>query len=112
MTEIVVRTLPQRLTDLYTLIRVFPVLSWGISSSLVGLGFSYTMNNSIRWMDYGLIILLIILVHGVVSHAFNDREDWLSGTDQLSPGILSGGSGVILNKQYSIEELSWVGKAA
>jgi len=112
MTEIVVRTFPQRLTDLYTLIRVFPVLSWGISSSLVGLGFSYAVNNRIRWMDYGLIILLIILVHGVVSHAFNDREDWLSGTDQLSPGILSGGSGVILNKQYRIEELSWIGKAA
>jgi len=112
LTEAVIRTLPDRVIAVYTLIRVFPVLSWGISSSLVGLGFSYAMNNRVRWMDYGLIILLIILVHGVVSHAFNDREDWLSGTDQLSPGILSGGSGVILNKQYRIEELSWVGKAA
>lgn len=112
MTEMAVHTIPQRLLAVYTLIRVFPVLSWGISSSLVGLGFSYAANYKIRWVDYGLILLLIILVHGIVSHAFNDREDWLSGTDKLSPGILSGGSRVLARRQFSIEELSWVGKAA
>lgn len=112
MTEIIVYAVPQRLRALYTLIRVVPVLSWGISSSLVGLGFSYNMNNRISWLDYSLILLLIILIHGVFSHALNDREDWLSGTDQLSPGILSGGSGVIAQGQYSLEELLWIGRSA
>ncbi|MCX5780019.1 MAG: prenyltransferase, partial [Firmicutes bacterium] len=112
MTEPMVHSIPQRLKALYTLIRILPVLSWGISSSLVGLGFAYSLDNKVNWFNYGLIILFIVLVHGVLSHAFNDREDWLSGTDQLSPGILSGGSGVIANQQYSLDELSLVGKAA
>lgn len=110
MTELIVRYTPQRLKALYTLIRIIPVLSWGITSSLVGLGFAYTIDKKIHWFDYGLIFLLIVLIHGVVSHAFNDREDWLSGTDQLSPGILSGGSGVVANNQYTLEELSLIGK--
>lgn len=105
MIEIPFNAVPQRLRALGTLIRVVPVLSWGVSSSLVGLGFSYNMNTSISWLDYSLILLLIILIHGVVSHAVNDREDWLSGTDQLSPGILSGGSGVIPQRLYSFEGL-------
>lgn len=112
MTEPSVHSIPQRLKALYTLIRILPVLSWGISSSLVGLGFAYFLDHKINWFNYGLILLFIILVHGVLSHAFNDREDWLSGTDQLSPGILSGGSGVIAHKQFTLDELSLVGKAA
>jgi len=112
MTEIVVQRVFPQLIALFTLIRVVPVLSWGISSSLVGLGFASTINKQIHWQDYGLIILLIVLIHGVASHAINDREDWLSGTDQLSPGILSGGSGVIRQRQYSLKDLSLIGKAA
>lgn len=112
MAELIVHSIPQRLKALYTLVRILPVLSWGITSSLVGLGFAYTTANKIHWFDYGLILLLIVLVHGVLSHAFNDREDWLSGTDQFSPGILSGGSGVVAGRQYTLEELSLIGKAA
>ena len=112
MAELVVHSIPQRLKALYTLIRILPVLSWGISSSLVGLGFTYALGYKILWLDYALILLFIILIHGVLSHAFNDREDWLSGTDQLSPGILSGGSGVVAQSQYELEELSLIGKTA
>jgi 1,4-dihydroxy-2-naphthoate octaprenyltransferase len=110
MTELIVHSIPQRLKALYTLIRLLPTLSWGITSSLLGLGFAYAMDYKIRWFDYGLILLFIVLVHGVLSHAYNDREDWLSGTDQHSPGILSGGSGVVGRSQFSLEELSWIGK--
>jgi len=109
MTEILVNVIPHRLKALYTLIRVIPLLCWGISSSLVGLGFAHSFNSSLSWLDYGLIILLIILIHGVISHAFNDREDWLSGTDPSSPGVLSGGSKVIAQSFYRLEELSRVG---
>lgn len=112
MTGTIVYAIPQRVKALYTLIRVVPVLSWGISSSLVGLGFAYTENKNINWITYSLILLLITLIHGVVSHAYNDREDWLSGTDQQSPGILSGGSGVVAQGQYSPGDLLWVGRAA
>lgn len=112
MTEISVNSMPHRLKALYTLIRVVPLLCWGISSSLVGLGFAHTYNSILRWLDYGLIIVLIILIHGVISHAFNDREDWLSGTDPLSPGVLSGGSKVITQSYYRLEELSWIGRIA
>ena len=112
MTGKIVYAIPQRVKALYTLIRVVPVLSWGISSSLVGLGFAYTENKNISWITYSLILLLITLIHGVVSHAYNDREDWLSGTDQQSPGILSGGSGVVAQGQYSPGDLLWVGRTA
>ncbi|MGI5921007.1 MAG: prenyltransferase [Syntrophomonadaceae bacterium] len=112
MTELIIRAIPQQFKALYTLSRVLPVLSWGITSSLVGLGCAHAVNNTIHWLDYGLIVMFIIVVHGILSHAINDREDWLSGTDQLSPGILSGGSGVILKRQYTLAELSFVGKSA
>lgn len=36
-----------------------------------------------------------ILVHGVLTHLFNDYSDYLSGTDAHSPAILSGGSRII-----------------
>ncbi len=112
MIEISVNSMPRRLKGLYTLIRVVPLLCWGISSSLVGLGFSYSYNNRLSWLNYGLIFLLIILIHGVISHAFNDREDWLSGTDPLSTGVLSGGSKVIAQSFYRLEELSWIARSA
>jgi len=112
VTESISHLRPQRLKALYTLIRIFPTLSWGISSSFLGLGFAYTVDSQIRWFDYGLILLFIVLVHGVLAHAYNDREDWLSGTDQLSPGILSGGSGVVGSSQYTLVELSLIGKIA
>jgi len=112
MTELLFYTVPQRIRALYTLIRALPVLSWGISASLLGLGFAYAVSTRIHWLDYGLTLLLIVLIHGVLSHAYNDREDWLSGTDQSSPGILSGGSKVINLGLYNLEELSWVGKSS
>lgn len=97
---------------LYKLIRILPVLSWGVSASLVGMGFAYSFNPGISWLDYGLIVLVIVLVHGAASHAYNDREDWLSGTDVASPGILSGGSGVIRRGFLGLDELSIIGRAA
>lgn len=112
MSRVMVNSMIRNIKGVYTLIRTVPVLSWGISSSLVGLGSAYAYGAGIRWLDYVLIILFIITVHGVVSHAFNDREDWLSGTDQYSPGILSGGSGVISRGLYNTEQLATFGKNA
>lgn len=45
-----------------------------------------------------LTLLLLggcLVVHGVLTHALNDYTDYRSGTDALSPALLSGGSRVI-----------------
>lgn len=110
MIQIKYQKISQHIKAIYILIRALPVLSWGLSSSLLGLGLAYNQEYNISWLNYGLIFLLIVIVHGVTSHAFNDREDWLTGTDQLSPGILSGGSGVVSQSLYKLEELSLIGK--
>lgn len=36
-----------------------------------------------------------VVIHGLLTHLFNDYADFLSGTDEHSPAILSGGSRVI-----------------
>ncbi|WP_411843560.1 prenyltransferase [Salinicoccus sp. HZC-1] len=45
-----------------------------------------------------LLVLLVtgaFLIHGALTHVFNDITDFESGTDQHSPALLSGGSRVI-----------------
>jgi 1,4-dihydroxy-2-naphthoate octaprenyltransferase len=102
--------LPTKARELYKLIRFLPVFAWGISSSLLGLGFAWQENKNLQWTTFILIVMMIVLIHGVISHAYNDREDWLSGTDQHTPGILSGGSGVIARGGFSPGELLWVAR--
>lgn len=104
--------LRQRTGAICRLIRFLPVLALGICSGLLGLGFAWQRNHNADWMTFALINLLVILIHGIISHAYNDREDWLSGTDQQSPGILSGGSGVIKEGRFSLEELLQAGRWA
>ncbi|MUV36447.1 hypothetical protein JNUCC1_00249 [Lentibacillus sp. JNUCC-1] len=62
-----------------------------------------------------LIIFLLLLfggvfIHGVLTHILNDHTDHLSGTDQNSPAILSGGSRVIQDGIISAENLWRLGK--
>lgn len=51
-----------------------------------------------------------ILIHGGLTHLFNDYADFLSGTDQNSPAILSGGSRVIQKKLIPPEIVWKLGK--
>lgn len=61
-----------------------------------------------------LILLLLLFggvyIHGVLTHILNDQADYLSGTDQNSPAILSGGSRLIQNDLITITHLSRLGK--
>lgn len=60
-----------------------------------------------------IFILLAIgafLIHGLLTHAFNDYADYLSGTDEHSPAILSGGSRVLQTNAMSLKSLWLVGK--
>ncbi|MGI6603804.1 MAG: prenyltransferase [Firmicutes bacterium] len=65
-----------------------------------------------RWFDLLLLTLAVLALHGVTSHALNDWIDWLSGTDKLSPGLLSGGSRIIPRGLASTRDLIFVGIAA
>lgn len=59
-----------------------------------------------------LLLLLIVgafLIHGALTHVFNDITDFASGTDQHSPALLSGGSRVIQTGVMSVELLKKVG---
>lgn len=89
------------------LLRFLPVLSWSISA--IALGFSVVANQqgvgSVNFLHLILIILSATLLQGLIAHAYNDIEDWESETDQLSNGILSGGSKVIPNGIFTREDL-------
>lgn len=52
------------------------------------------------------------LFQGFVAHGVNDAEDWRSGTDILSPGLLSGGSRVIPRAWLSLGQLALTARAA
>lgn len=56
-------------------------------------------------------VLLIgaVCIHGMLTHTLNDIADYQSGTDQHSPGILSGGSGVLQNGAMSVGMLKQLG---
>jgi 1,4-dihydroxy-2-naphthoate octaprenyltransferase len=63
-------------------------------------------------LDVALIIAAGLLLQGLAAHAFNDREDWRSGTDPASPGLLSGGSKAVPRGLLSATHLTWAGWAA
>lgn len=62
---------------------------------------------------FSLFIMLTIgafIIHGVLTHAFNDYADYHSGTDAYSPAILSGGSRVIQKGMIPLQTLGQLGK--
>jgi 1,4-dihydroxy-2-naphthoate octaprenyltransferase len=59
-----------------------------------------------------LLTLSVLLLHGLAAHAVNDWTDWQSGTDRLSPGLLSGGSGVIPRRLLNLLDLVRISAAA
>lgn len=61
-------------------------------------------------MLYIFIILAvgIFLIQGILTHAYNDLADFQSGTDQLSPAMLSGGSRVLIEEQMSLTALRYI----
>lgn len=87
--------------------RLVPVLSWSATSFALGIVPAFRMSTSIgiNWWHVTLIVLSGLILHGITAHACNDLEDWRSGTDRVSPGIISGGSGVIKNGLLSERQL-------
>lgn len=90
-----------------------PVLSWSICAFALGVGLAVgsTGRGSLNWWHVVLITLAGAALQGITAHAYNDLEDWRSGTDRKSPGILSGGTGVIKCGLLSEGSLSLIGLA-
>src|SRR5699024_1071210 len=60
------------------------------------------------WRLLFLLVLLMLgalLIHGALTHVFNDITDFESGTDQHSPALLSGGSRVIQSGVIGVGQL-------
>ncbi|RSL33978.1 prenyltransferase [Salibacterium salarium] len=64
-----------------------------------------------QWVSLFLLLLFsAFFIHGVLTHILNDYTDYLSGTDEHSPAILSGGSRVIQTGGMSAATLGSIGK--
>lgn len=91
---------------LWKLIRIIPVLCWGGGAVFLGISASVSyLALSFPWLNFFFALFTVLLLQGIASHSLNDYEDWKSGTDQLSPGILSGGSGVIRLNLFTPRQL-------
>lgn len=75
------------------LARPLPVLAWSACAIILGVGAAPPAVRHWGWLWSGAVCAM--LLHAITAHALNDIADWHSGTDRLSPGLLSGGSGVL-----------------
>lgn len=76
------------------LFRIIPVLTYSGSLMLISIAFAHKYRE-ILWYQLLPLASGVFLINGFLSHSLNDINDWESGTDQVSKGILSGGSKVL-----------------
>lgn len=100
------------LRGLWQLSRPIPFLAWSGCAILLGAAPALADQAADKIPTLLVILLTAWLLQGLLSHAANDRQDWLSGTDAASPGILSGGSGVVKAGLLTLKTLGIVEKAA
>ncbi len=107
----------QLAAGIWTLFRFIPVLSWSVSAAAIAVA-AAAGRTGWRWsyVPDGLLMLAgSALFQGLLAHGVNDLEDWRSGTDAASPGLLSGGSRVIprqLLGRPQVATAAWVAAAA
>lgn len=80
-----------------------------IFSTVLPLLFHYTLPSFAMISVTSILFIGTILVHGMLTHTFNDLIDYQSGTDQHSPGLLSGGSRVLQTGKMSVQMLVQLG---
>lgn len=76
------------------LFRIIPVLTYSGSLMFISIAFAQKYRE-ILWYQLLPLVAGGFLINGFLSHSLNDINDWESGTDQVSKGILSGGSKVL-----------------
>lgn len=67
------------------------------------------LNNGTVLLLIGVLLLGSFLIHGLLTHIVNDLADFKSGTDEHSPGVLSGGSRVVQTRQFTYRQLKLFG---
>src|SRR5699024_5759107 len=72
-----------------------------ILSSLLPLLLYISISTSMLIFFFFFLCLAAFTIHAVLTHAFNDYSYSLSGPDQHSPGILSGGCPLIQTQNLS-----------
>lgn len=80
-----------------------------IVSTVLPLFFHYHLSGFTIISTATILLTGTMLIHGLLTHTFNDLTDYQSGTDQLSPGILSGGSRVLQTGTLSVRSLVQIG---
>ncbi|WP_347862340.1 prenyltransferase [Salimicrobium sp. PL1-032A] len=97
----------------FTLLRLIAVLFSSVAailSTMLPLYLYYSIPSIDLLRTLGLLLLGTVLIHGFLTHVLNDYMDSISGTDMDSPGILSGGSGVVRNGDMTPEALQRIGR--
>lgn len=92
---------------LWKLFRIVPVLTFSGTLMLINVAFA-GKHGAVHWHLAFLLVAGGFLINGFLGHALNDINDWESGTDQVSRGILSGGSKVIKEGLFYKETLNRV----
>ena len=88
------------------LVRIIPLTTWGGGAVLLGTAsVLQQLQTPFSWTSPLAALLAVLLLQGVAAHALNDVADWQSGTDQTTPGILSGGSKVLKKKLFTARQL-------
>ncbi|RDW15441.1 prenyltransferase [Oceanobacillus chungangensis] len=87
---------------------IFSSVATIISSLLPLFLFTSIPTGQLFWL-FIFLAISAFAIHGVLTHAFNDYTDYRSGTDNYSPGILSGGSRVIQKGMFSLQTIRLLG---
>lgn len=89
------------------LMRVVPLSIWSVPTILFGFC-------AVPYRDPGATTALVeavagaMVLQGLITHGLNDIYDWQSGTDQVSLGVISGGSKVLRQGCMNLRGLFWV----
>lgn len=92
----------------WRLVRIVPVISWSLSAIAIGASLAWAQTGRLHWGHLSLIVLAALLVQGLLAHAINEREDWRSGTDRRSTGILSGGTRLMRDGVFTERDMVWI----
>jgi 1,4-dihydroxy-2-naphthoate octaprenyltransferase len=89
------------------LARPVPLITWSLTTVVLGLAAAGHWETG--WpVAVAAVLGGGVLLQGYVTHALNDLYDWASGTDQMTPGRLSGGSHVVGDGLLDLGSLRWL----
>lgn len=92
----------------WTMLRIIAVVSSSVAT-IISSVLPLLRHSSISYEKIFVMFLLVsfgaLIIHGALTHLWNDYADYLSGTDAYSPAILSGGSRVIQKELMTPEQV-------